>query len=60
MTNLNGTRAVFINPGVTVDLGNYRLALAGRFGLPGRSSRDFGVITFSGSNAYLARLSYVF
>jgi hypothetical protein len=60
MTDLNGTRAVFINPGVTVDFGNYRLALAGRFGMPGRSSRDFGVITFSGSNAYLARLSYVF
>jgi hypothetical protein len=60
MTNLNGTRAVFINPGVTIDLGSYRLALAGRFGLPGRSSRDLGVITFSGSNAYLARVSYMF
>jgi len=60
MTNLNGTRAVFITPGVTVDLGNYRLILAGRFGLPGRSSRDFGVITFSGSNAFLARFSYMF
>ena len=60
MTNLNNTRAVFITPGVTIDLGNYRLVLAGRFGLPGRSSRDFGVITFSGSNAYLARVSYMF
>jgi hypothetical protein len=60
MSNLNGTRATFITPGVTVDVGNYRLILAGRFGLPGRSSRDFGVITFSGSNAFLARLSYMF
>jgi len=60
MNNLNNTRAVFISPGVTVDYGNYRLILAGRFGVPGRSSRDFGVITFSGSNAYLVRLSYVF
>jgi len=60
MSNLNGTRGVFITPGVTIDIGNYRLILAGRFGLPGRGSRDFGVITFSGSNAYLARLSYMF
>ena len=60
MSNLNGTQAVFINPGATLDLGGFRLAVAARFGMPGRSSRDFGVITFSGSNAYLARLSYVF
>jgi len=60
MSNLNDTRAVFITPGVTIDAGNYRLILAGRFGLPGRGSRDFGVITFSGANAYLARLSYMF
>jgi hypothetical protein len=60
MTNLNGTRAFFINPGVTLDFGGYRLAVAGRLGLPGHSTRDFGVITFSGSSAVLARLSYVF
>ena len=60
MTNLNGTKAFFINPGVTFDLGGIRLSLAARFGLPGRSSRDFGVITFSGSNAYMARVSYMF
>jgi hypothetical protein len=60
MTNLNGTRALFINPGMTLDFGGYRLAVAGRFGLPGHSTRDFGVITFSGSRALLARLSYVF
>ena len=60
MSNLNGTRAMFVAPGMTVDFGDYRLILAGRFGLAGRSSRDFGVITFSGSNAYLARLSHLF
>lgn len=60
MTNLNDTRAIFLNPAVTLDLGSYRLALAGRIDLTGRSSRDFGVITFSGSRAFLARLSYLF
>jgi len=60
MTNLNDTKATFLNGGVTLDLGNYRLALAGRLDLGGRSSRDFGVITFSGSRALLARLSYLF
>jgi hypothetical protein len=60
MTNLNGTHAFFINPGITFDIGSYRLAIAGRVGLPGHSARDFGVITFSGSFAIVARLSYVF
>jgi hypothetical protein len=60
MTNLNDTRAVFLNPGATLDLGSYRLAVAGRFGLTGRSTRDFGVITFSGSHAFLVRLSCLF
>ena len=60
MTNLNHIRAVFLNPGVTFEHGNYRLALAGRIGIGGRSSRDFGVITFSGAHAFLARLGYVF
>jgi|GEM_PF-1500209 len=60
MTNLNNTKAVFLNPGVTFDLGNYRVAVAGRLDLAGRSSRDFGVITFSGSRALLIRLSYLF
>ena len=55
MTNLNDTRAVFLNPAVSLDLGRVRLAVAGRLGLPGRSSRDFGVITFSGSRALLTR-----
>jgi hypothetical protein len=60
MTALNDTRAVFVNPGVTVALGDYRVALAGRLGVSGRSARDFGVITFSGTHAVLARVSYVF
>jgi hypothetical protein len=60
MTNLNGTHAFFVNPGITLNFGGYRLAVGGRFGLPGHSARDFGVITFSGSLAVLARLSYVF
>ena len=61
MTNLNDTRAVFLNPGVTLDLGNYRLAVAFRWDMGyWRSARDFGVITFSGSSAILARLSYLF
>ncbi len=60
MRNLNNTRAVFITPAATVDLLGFRLAAAVRLGLPGRSTRDFGVITFSGSNAYMGRLSYMF
>lgn len=60
MPELNGIKAHFINPGMTLDFGGYRLVVAGRFGLPGHSTRDFGVITFSGSHALLARLSYVF
>ena len=60
MNNLNDTRAVFVNPGITLTFGDYRFALAGRFGVSGRSSRDFGVITFSGTHAFLARVSYVF
>jgi hypothetical protein len=61
MTNLNDTRAVFLNPAVTLDLGRYRVAVAGRWDMGyWRSARDFGVITFSGSNAILARLSYLY
>jgi hypothetical protein len=60
MTNLNDMKAVFLNPGLTLAFREYRLALAGRFGLTGRSSRDFGVITFSGTHALLARLGYMF
>jgi hypothetical protein len=44
---------------VTFDIGHYRLALAGRLGL-GKDTERFGVITFSGSQAFLARLSYLF
>jgi hypothetical protein len=53
-------RALSVNPGLTLDLGGFRLAVAGRIGLSGRSTRDFGVITFSGSHAVLTRLSYLF
>jgi hypothetical protein len=60
MSNLNDTRAVFVIPGVTLDLESVRVALAARFGVTGRSSRNFGVITFSGDRAFLARASYVF
>jgi hypothetical protein len=60
MTNLNDTRAVFVSPGVGLATGQLRLAVAGRFGLTGRSARDFGVITFSGTHAVVARVSYVF
>jgi hypothetical protein len=60
MTKLNNTKAVFLIPGITLDLGSVRLGLAGRIGMTGRSSRDFGVITFSGAHAFLTRLSYVF
>jgi hypothetical protein len=59
-TRVFTTRAVFFNPGATLDLGRYRLALAARLGLPGNSTRDFGVFTFSGTHAFLARLSYLF
>ncbi len=59
-TRLFSTRAVFINPGATLDLGRYRLSLAARLGLPGNSTRDFGVFTFSGTHAFLVRLSYLF
>ncbi len=60
MTSLNDTRAVFVNPGLTLALGAYRFAVAGRVGLGGRSSRDFGVITFSGTHAVVGRVAYVF
>lgn len=59
-TSIEEIRATFINPGLTVDIGNYRLTVAGRLDLSGRSSRDFGVLTFSGSRAFLTRLSYLF
>lgn len=59
-TNIENIRALFINPGMTLDLGRYRLAAAARWDLSGRSARDFGVLTFSGSRAFLARLSYLF
>lgn len=60
MDNLNDTRAHFVNPAATMIVGPYRLAIAGRIGLGGRSARDFGVITFSGTHALVGRLSYVF
>jgi hypothetical protein len=60
MSNLNGTRAMFITPGATLELQGVLLSVAARFGLAGRSSRDFGVITFSGERAYLVRLAYRF
>jgi hypothetical protein len=44
---------------VSFDIGSYRISLAGRFG-PGKDTERFGVITFSGSQALLARLSYLF
>jgi hypothetical protein len=56
---LNQLKAFYINPGVTFDIGQYRLALAGRLGL-GKDTERFGVITFAGSQAFLARLSYLF
>jgi len=56
---LNHLRAFYLNPAVTVDLGSYRVALAGRFGL-GNDTQKFGVITFSGSRALLVRVSYLF
>ncbi len=60
MKNLNDTRALFLNPGATLVFGNWRVAVAARIGLDRRSARDFGVITFSGKHAAMARLSYVF
>ena len=60
MTGLNNTRALSLDPGITLALGDFRLAVAGRIGLAGRSSRDFGVITFSGTHAVVARVSRVF
>ena len=59
-TRVFTTRAVFFEPGATLDLGRYRIALAARLGLPGNSTRDFGVFTFSGTHAFLTRLSYLF
>ena len=58
--NIDDVKAVFLNPGLTIDLGDFRLAMAGRLDLSGRSSRDFGTLTFSGSRAFLTRLSYLF
>jgi hypothetical protein len=55
-TTLHGVKALSINMGGTVALGDYRLALAARLGLT-RGAKDLGVITFSGENAYLVRLS---
>ena len=61
MSNLNDTRAIFLNPGVTLDLDKYRIAVALRWNMGyWKGARDFGVITFSGSSAVLARLSYLF
>jgi len=56
---LNHLKAFYLDPGVAFDIGAYRISLAGRFGLGGDTER-FGVITFSGSQAFLARLSYLF
>jgi hypothetical protein len=58
--NIDDVKAVFLNPGLTIDLGDFRLAMAGRLDLSGRSSRDFGTLTFSGSRAFLTRLCYLF
>ena len=57
--DLNHLKAFYINPAVTFDIGHYRLALAGPLGL-GKDTERFGVITLSGSQAFLARLSYLF
>jgi hypothetical protein len=57
--NLNHLRAFYLDPALSFDLGSYRIALAGRFGL-GKDTQKFGVITFSGSRALLARVSYLF
>jgi hypothetical protein len=57
--NLNHLKAFYLDPGVAFDIGSYRISLAGRLGL-GLDTERFGVITFSGSQALLARLSYLF
>lgn len=57
--DLNHLKAFYLDPALTFDLGSYRIALAGRFGL-GKDTQRFGVITFSGSRALLVRVSYVF
>jgi hypothetical protein len=57
--SLNRLKAFYLDPGVSFDIGSYRISLAGRFG-PGKDTERFGVITFSGSQALLARLSYLF
>jgi hypothetical protein len=57
--DLNHLKAFYINPAATFDIGSYRVALAGRFGL-GKDTERFGVITFAGSQAFLARVSYLF
>jgi hypothetical protein len=57
--NLNHLKAFYLNPGLAFDIGSYRISLAGRIGL-GKDTERFGVITFSGSQAILARLSYLF
>jgi len=57
--DLNHLRAFYLDPALSLDFGSYRIALAGRFGL-GNDTQKFGVITFAGSRALLARLSYLF
>lgn len=57
--NLNHLRAFYLDPALTFDLGSYRIALAGRIGL-GNDTQKFGVITFAGWRALLARASYLF
>jgi hypothetical protein len=57
--NLNNLKAFYLNPAVAFDIGSFRISLAGRLGL-GKDTERFGVITFSGSQAFVARLSYLF
>ena len=57
--HLNHLKAFYLDPGVSFDIGSYRISLAGRIGL-GKDTEKFGVITFSGSQAVVARLSYLF
>jgi hypothetical protein len=57
--NLNRLKAFYLDPSVAFDIGSYRISLAGRIGL-GKDTERFGVLTFSGSQAVLARLSYLF
>lgn len=56
---LNDIRAIYLNPGVQIYLGSFKLDLAGRLGL-GKSADTFGVASLTGSRSAMVRLTRSF